>query len=152
MSGDDAALAFEHPEDATSSLANELPAGQCVTRAARHRWRSRLSSTLATAVLVMALSVPPLAHADPPDPHIPNPLTGYCPGGGAGNVFEGYCDGEHYPDGSYWHQLMAGGLGFPWLMPGATQPTNFGLSCVVDPDNGPVPQPAPPGRCGGAVK
>jgi len=67
-------------------------------------------------------------------------------------VFEGYCDGEHYPDGSYWHQLMAGGLGFRWLMPGATQPTNFGLSCVVDPDNGPVPQPAPPGECGGAVK
>jgi len=38
MDGDDAALALEQPEDATSSLADELPAGQCVTRAARHRW------------------------------------------------------------------------------------------------------------------
>jgi len=66
MDGDDAALALEQPEDATSSLADELPAGQCVTRAARDRCCSRSRSRLATAVLVMALSVPPLAHADPP--------------------------------------------------------------------------------------
>jgi len=66
MNGDDAALALEHPEDETSSLADELPAGQCVTRAAGHRWCSRSKSTLATAVLVLAFSVPPFAHADPP--------------------------------------------------------------------------------------
>ncbi|MDD4868261.1 MAG: hypothetical protein PHQ28_14445 [Mycobacterium sp.] len=45
-----------------------------------------------------------------PDPHMPDPLRGYCPGGGAGNVLMGgWCDGEHYPDGSYWHKFMAGG-------------------------------------------
>jgi hypothetical protein len=49
--------------------------------------------------IAAALTFAPVAHAGP-DPHMPDPLNGYCPGGGAGNVFEGYCDGAHYPDGS----------------------------------------------------
>jgi hypothetical protein len=87
-----------------------------------------------------------------PDPHMPDPLDGNCPRGGAGNVLEGYCDGLHYPDGSYWHKISYGATSFPFLMPGQTQPLQLGLSCVIDPDGGPVPQPAPPGGCGGAVK
>jgi hypothetical protein len=110
--------------------------------------------TFVFAAALAASAMPGLgavAHADP-DPHMPDPLNGYCPGGGAGNVFEGYCDGVKYPDGSYWHKLSYGATSFPWLMPGQTKPTQLGLSCVVDPDGGPIPQPAPPGGCGGAVQ
>jgi hypothetical protein len=34
----------------------------------------------------------------------------WCMGGGAGNLLlgqPGYCDGEHYPDGGYWHVINA---------------------------------------------
>lgn len=115
-----------------------------------------IAHRVTTAIVVAcsaAFLVTGVAHADPaPDPHIPNPLVGYCPGGGAGNVFEGYCDGVKYPDGSYWHRINYGTLAFPFTMPGQTEPMQLGLSCVVDPDNGPIPQPAPPGGCGGAVQ
>ncbi|WP_461480047.1 hypothetical protein [Mycobacterium sp. HUMS_1102779] len=48
---------------------------------------------------------------------------------------------------------MAGGAySLPIMVPGQSEPADLGMSCVVDPDNGPVPQPAPPGGCGGAVK
>ncbi|MFY2860195.1 hypothetical protein ACOJVU_10470 [Mycobacterium sp. THU-M104] len=109
-------------------------------------------ATLAVAAGTASTFASP-AHAAP-DPHMPDPLRGYCPGGGVGNVLMGgYCDGEHYPDGSYWHKLMAGGAySLPIMLPGQSEPADLGMSCVVDPDNGPVPQPAPPGGCGGAVK
>ncbi len=122
--------------------------------------KNRVCTTLATIFTFVAIGVTiwviALLVAGPacagPDPHMPDPLNGYCPGGGAGNVFEGYCDGIKYPDGSYWHRLNYGATSFPWLMPGDTKPTQLGLSCVIDPDGGPIPQPAPPGGCGGAVK
>ncbi len=98
----------------------------------------------AIAAIAAAIAFAPLAHADPtPDPHIPNPLTGYCPGGGMGNLFEGYCDGVKYPDGSYWHRIQYGGYNLPWFNQTGGAPTQLGLSCVVDPDNSPIPQPAP---------
>jgi hypothetical protein len=53
--------------------------------------------------IAAGLTFAPVAHAGP-DPHMPDPFNGYCPGGGGGNAFEGYCDGLHYPDGSYWAQ------------------------------------------------
>lgn len=114
---------------------------------ARHTLRSLF------VAIAAAIAFAPLAHADPaPDPHMPNPLTGYCPGGGLGNLFEGYCDGVKYPDGSYWHRIQYGDATLPWFNQTGGQPTQLGLSCVVDPDNSPIPQPAPPGGCGGAVK
>ncbi|SPM31611.1 hypothetical protein MTAB308_5131 [Mycobacterium terramassiliense] len=47
-----------------------------------------------------------VAAADPPDPHQPDMTKGFCPGGrwGYGNL--AVCDGEKYPDGSFWHQWM----------------------------------------------
>lgn len=115
-------------------------------------WQAMRSLFVAIAIVV-AVVFAPLAHADPaPDPHMPNPLTGYCPGGGMGNLFEGYCDGVKYPDGSYWHRIQYGDATLPWFNQTGGQPTQLGLSCVVDPDNSPIPQPAPPGGCGGAVK
>ncbi|TVS85214.1 hypothetical protein [Mycobacterium helveticum] len=116
---------------------------------------NRLVSILAAATVAAGAACITTwpAHAAP-DPHMPDPLRDYCPGGGAGNVLMGgYCDGEHYPDGSYWHKLMAGGAySLPIMVPGQSEPADLGMSCVIDPDNGPVPQPAPPGGCGGAVK
>lgn len=89
-----------------------------------------------------------VAHAEPaPDPHIPNMAAGYCPGGGMGSpIYLGYCDGEPYPDGSRWHIIQYGVpmIGHPngLLSPGS--------QCVIG--DGPVPEPAPPGACGGAAQ
>jgi hypothetical protein len=103
----------------------------------------------ALAALSSALFGAAVASADnPPDPHIPNMQTGYCPGGGMGSQISlAYCDGVPYPDGSYWHIIQYGApmIGHPY---GLLSP---GMQCVINPDNGPVPQPAPPGGCGGAV-
>lgn len=102
--------------------------------------------TVAVGALVIAGSAlfgAPTAHADP-DPHIPDPQTSYCPGGGMGSmIWYGYCDGEHYPDGTYWHWFQQGipTIGHPAGLLG--QP----MECVVD--NGtPMPPPAPPDGCG----
>lgn len=55
------------------------------------------------AALVLS---PATASADLPDPHQPDMTKGFCPGGrwGYGNL--AVCDGEKYPDGSFWHQWM----------------------------------------------
>lgn len=107
----------------------------------------RVFLPIAGALAAAALSVG-VAYADP-DPHIPNPQIGYCPGGGHSGYL-GYCDGIKYPDGSYWHYIQYEVVGDP-----ASHDEPEGLSipemrCVVE--NGLVPDPAPPGGCGGAVK
>jgi hypothetical protein len=77
------------------------------------------------------------------DPHVPNTAEGWCPGGGVGGFSGfGYCDGDRYPDGSYWHQVR-GKAPFAGSI--------LTLTCVVDPDGGPLPPLAPPGGCGGVV-
>jgi hypothetical protein len=107
----------------------------------------RLLAIIATAALFGI--APATAYADPPpDPHTPNMQAGYCPGGGMGSQISlAYCDGVPYPDGSYWHTIQYGApmIGHPY---GLLSP---GMQCVVNPDGGPLPQPAPPGGCGGAV-
>lgn len=86
------------------------------------------------------------AGADP-DPHIPNPVMGYCPGGGSGTLYMGYCDGAKYPDGSYWHHVN---YGMPWMGQQPGSPDSPLTWCVVD-DGSLIPPQAPPGGCGGAV-
>lgn len=101
-----------------------------------------LASTLMIAMIAIA---PGIAHASG-DPHVPNMSASYCPGGGQGSpIYLGYCDGTPYPDGSYWHTIQ---YGIPVLGHdnGLLSP---GMQCVVG--GGLVPQPAPPGGCGGAV-
>ena len=94
------------------------------------------------AALMTTMFVGPTARADTFDPHMPNSVQGYCPGGGWGGFSgDGYCDGVHYPDGSYWHQLR-------WVVPFVGSTLN--LQCVVD-DGSLIPPPAPPGGCNGAV-
>ena len=52
----------------------------------------------------VAAMIPFLPTDNPPDPRFPNPMIGWCPGGGAGGLTGyGFCDGVRYPDGSYWH-------------------------------------------------
>ena len=108
----------------------------------------------ATAALT-AFNLAPVTHADPdpdpgPDPHIPNMAVNYCPNGGAKWLFVStYCDGMPYPDGSYWHIVKSQGS---CAMDYCEGPRTSPMKCVVDPDGGPVPQPAPPGGCEGAVQ
>ncbi|OBG06620.1 hypothetical protein A5772_21530 [Mycolicibacter sinensis] len=98
---------------------------------------------LASSMLLCAFAFAPTAHADPApspfDPHVPNVNVQNCPGGNGGFVF-GYCDGERYPDGSYWHQVFTAGNFAP-----------ISYTCVID-DGSPTPPPAPPGGCDGKVQ
>jgi hypothetical protein len=106
--------------------------------------RATLAAVTAAIAACLALAAP--AHADP-DPHMPDPSNNYCPGGGAGSmIYMGYCDGVPYPDGSYWHHIQYG-------IPMVGHPAGLlspGMQCVVN-NGSPIPPPAPPGGCGGAV-
>jgi hypothetical protein len=105
----------------------------------------------ATATLA-AFTLAPVTHADPddPDPRIPNMAVNYCPNGGAKWLFVStFCDGMPYADGSYWHIVRTQGqtIGGNYELP-RTSP----MRCVVNPDGGLWPQPAPPAGCDGAVQ
>nr|WP_075234978.1 hypothetical protein [Mycobacterium colombiense] len=89
-----------------------------------------------TTVLVSSV---PVASADPPDPHTPDITKSYCPGGQWGYGSLGVCDGEKYPDGSYWHQWLRTNIGGP----------RFHYDCVGGDE--PLPGPPPPGGCDGAI-
>jgi hypothetical protein len=105
---------------------------------------------VAATAAVAAFTVAPVTRADPdPDPHIPNMAANYCPNGGPKWLFAStYCDGMPYADGSYWHIVKRSYFsGIDDYTPD-TSP----MRCVVDPDGAPVPQPAPPGGCEGAVQ
>ena len=105
-----------------------------------------MRATLVAVTAATCLAFAAQAHADP-DPHMPDPRNDYCPGGGAGSmIYAGWCDGVPYPDGTYWHYIQYGipMIGHP---AGLLSP---GMQCVVG-NGSPVPAPAPPGGCGGAV-
>jgi hypothetical protein len=99
---------------------------------------SRYGAAVLGCAAAFLLSTP-VASADPPDPHQPDMTKGYCPGGrwGWGNL--AVCDGEKYPDGSFWHQ---------WMKTWAVGP-QFYYDCVGGDE--PVPGPPPPGGCNGAA-
>jgi hypothetical protein len=85
-------------------------------------WFYALVPSLLMWALIIAIAVG-VAHADPPDPHIPNGASLWCPGG-LGNVgLIPFCDGQRYDDGSFWHQTAASPFGFggpaslPWTAP-----------------------------------
>jgi hypothetical protein len=102
------------------------------------------SLSIAFVVVALAMFSSPAAGADPPppDPHMPDYRTRYCPGGsGVGLAQLLWCDGVPYPDGSYWHQLHSFDRDFAF-------PTH--LFCVTG-AQGVRPPPAPPGGCLGAV-
>jgi hypothetical protein len=94
------------------------------------------SSLAATATILSSTGV---ASADPQDPHKPDITHSFCPGGQWGYGSLGVCDGDKYPDGSYWHQWMKTYLGGP----------KFYYDCVGGDE--PLPGPPPPGGCEGAI-
>ena len=80
------------------------------------------------------------AYADPS--HKPNLTTSDCPGGKGGILAVAWCNGEKFPDGSYWHNVA---------MTGGTFATpRYETNCVID-DAFPSGTPAPPRGCAGAV-
>jgi hypothetical protein len=95
-----------------------------------------LLASAAAAALCGLLGAAATAHADPLDPHVPDITRNHCPGGRGGfGTF--WCDGEHYPDGSYWHQTAE----YNSVAAGR-------MTCVID--NGSIlPPVAPSGSCGG---
>jgi hypothetical protein len=90
---------------------------------------------LAALAAALALAVP--AHADPYDPHYPQPMNGWCPGGSHMADYLAYCEGVPYPDGTRWNMYRVG------LVAWST------LRCIA-PDGSMNPPLAPPGGCGGA--
>lgn len=68
------------------------------------------------------------------DARIPLPVIGWCPGGGGGSGFGGFCEGTNFPDGTRLNYFRA--LAF-WQGP----------RCIRV-DGTPNP-PAAPGGCGG---
>lgn len=116
-----------------------------VTEADKRHFGMLTRGLLAVVVAIMAVAAvaPRTAQADP-DRHVPDLSAGYCPGGKQGRYHSptgyGYCDGMHFPDGSYWHMVQLDSPG---------QPTK---QCVINPDGSFMPRPAPLGGCGGAVR
>ena len=99
-------------------------------------------SRVGVAVMACAAALvlfSPVASADAPDPHQPDMTKGYCPGGRWGWGRLGVCDGEKYPDGSFWHQWMK-----TWIVG-----PQFYYDCVGGDE--PLPGPPPPGGCAGAI-
>jgi hypothetical protein len=94
------------------------------------------------ATVGATVAVPAPAHADR-DPYFPILSAGYCAGGKVewNNSPDGYsfCDGKHFPDGSYWHSIQ---YDFP---------NTPSMQCVINSGDRLRPRPAPPGSCNGAV-
>lgn len=107
---------------------------------AGHGIAARVGAAVAGCIAALAFSIS-LASADPTaDPHKPDITRNYCPGG-RWNIWglAAGCDGDQYPDGSFWHQSME------LLITGP----QFSYECVVgvEPNLG----PPPPGGCDGAI-
>lgn len=101
-----------------------------------------LGAVLVSAATILAPA--PTAHAGPLDidPHDPDLTRNHCPGGQWGFGRLRVCDGEKYPDGSYWHQWR-GGNG--WVGP------TWNYDCVGDSGNNIFPGPPTPDGCDGAI-
>lgn len=108
-----------------------------------------IAAVAAALSTVFAVAAPALADANP-DQHMPNPQTGYCPGGrGIKPVHAIYCNGIPYADGSYWRYVMfAVSIYMPGMDP--QQRASYGLHCVTS-DELVNSSLAPPGGCDSAV-
>lgn len=109
--------------------------------------------TVVAAVLsaVLASATPALAKP-PPDPHMPIPQTGHCPGGRGMKPLQFaviYCDGVPYADGSHWRYNQFAVIPDVAGMNDELR-SMYGLQCVIA-DEVARSSLAPPGGCDGAV-
>lgn len=74
---------------------------------------------LGAVTVAVGAAYVPAASAEGPDPHVPNGSALWCQGGMGNVAMIPYCDGQHYPDGSFWHQTASNpfGLGGPAALP-----------------------------------
>lgn len=99
--------------------------------------RLRRSIAAIASILVFvgtAVAYAGQARADFMDPKVPIPALTWCPGGGGGSAWGGFCEGTSFPDGTRLNFFRA--MGF-WQGP----------RCIR-PDGTPTP-PLAPGGCGG---
>jgi hypothetical protein len=108
--------------------------------------RKRSIPVVAAAMLASVVAVPLPAHADSKHPVPPGACSGGKMSKHGSPTGHGWCDGEQYPDGSFWR---AADFELPNPPP---------LICLIDANpfiKGPagtrVLVPAPHGGCGGAV-
>lgn len=106
---------------------------------------SALAWIVFTALLLTLIGVGTLLSSDASaspfnDPHIPSYNNGWCPGGGLGvEGRAGWCDGEDYDDGTFWHQRGYEGVwGF-----------KISTACSIRTDNPLMLEHAPAGGCDG---
>lgn len=110
-------------------------------------------AVLGCAVAIVSSAA--VASADPPDPytplppgpHIPDMNNNYCPGRDWAIPNYRKCDGEPYPDGSFWHQEVFRDTDWDGVPMG---PWRGHTWCASDFGNF-FAQPSIPGGCDGAV-
>ena len=76
--------------------------------------RARLYAAAAATLGVTTILSAGAAHADPSQK--PNLTTGDCPGGQGGILAVAWCNGEKFPDGSYWHNVAMTAVHSPRLV------------------------------------
>jgi hypothetical protein len=106
------------------------------------------AAVLGCAAAIVACGT--VANADTPDPHQPNLAQNYCLGGqwtygslvrvDGGSGQRRMCDGEQYPDGSYWHE---------WTWEHGVFGTEWHHDCVSG--SSAFPAAPPSGGCAGAI-
>ena len=110
----------------------------------------RLASLVAAVLgCVMAIVSSAVVSADAPDPHQPDLARNYCPGGQWNAFYTQVCDGQKYPDGSYWHQWVRDPSEGGRIL--VTTGPQWHHDCVGDSGNNVLPAPPPPGGCAGAI-
>jgi hypothetical protein len=112
-------------------------------RTMRSRTRQRIAAVMfmLCALLIASAALCSGEAAAQPDPHWPDPGSGWCRGNPPGSVMTGwggFCEGTSWPDGSRWNTWYFGR--------GVQQP----MRCII-PDGSPNPPLAGPGGCGGAA-
>jgi hypothetical protein len=81
----------------------------------KHRFKKAALAAALGALFSAGILTASRAEASPYDPYLPMPPV-WCPGGGGGSSWGGYCEGISYPDGTRWNinSFWAPFVGVTW--------------------------------------